>query len=58
GNESELGDIHVSAREGAIDDVKKHLAAGVQINIRGLFIFWCQTAKRELRCTGLWTVVI
>nr|BAJ95016.1 predicted protein [Hordeum vulgare subsp. vulgare] len=34
GNESELGDIHVSAREGAIDDVKKHLAAGVQINIR------------------------
>uniref|UniRef100_A0ACD5WR18 Uncharacterized protein n=1 Tax=Avena sativa TaxID=4498 RepID=A0ACD5WR18_AVESA len=34
GNESELGDIHVSAREGAIDDVKKHLAAGVQVNIR------------------------
>ena len=34
GNESELGDIHVSAREGAIDDVKKHLSAGVQINIR------------------------
>lgn len=34
GNESELGDIHVSAREGAIDDVKKHLAAGVEVNIR------------------------
>jgi hypothetical protein len=32
----ELGDIHISAREGAIDDVKKHLAAGVQVNIRGL----------------------
>ncbi|CAM0901780.1 unnamed protein product [Alopecurus aequalis] len=34
GIESELGDIHVSAREGAIDDVKKHLAAGIQVNIR------------------------
>ncbi|XP_051219936.1 acyl-CoA-binding domain-containing protein 4 [Lolium perenne] len=34
GTETELGDIHVSAREGAIDDVKKHLSAGVQVNIR------------------------
>lgn len=33
-NESELGDIHVSAREGASEDLKKHLAAGVEINTR------------------------
>ncbi|CAL5070843.1 unnamed protein product [Urochloa decumbens] len=34
GNESELGDIHVSAREGATDDILKHLAAGVDVNLR------------------------
>ncbi|KAG8066755.1 hypothetical protein GUJ93_ZPchr0004g39639 [Zizania palustris] len=34
GNDSELGDIHVSAREGAIDDIAKHLAAGVEVNMR------------------------
>ncbi|XP_062227171.1 acyl-CoA-binding domain-containing protein 4-like [Phragmites australis] len=34
GNESELGDIHVSAREGATDDIVKHLAAGVEVNMR------------------------
>ncbi|KAG8043958.1 hypothetical protein GUJ93_ZPchr0458g22786 [Zizania palustris] len=34
GNDSELGDLHVSAREGAIDDIVKHLAAGVEVNIR------------------------
>jgi hypothetical protein len=32
----ELGDIHVSAREGVIDDIAKHLAAGVDVNMRGL----------------------
>nr|CAE03424.1 OSJNBa0032F06.7 [Oryza sativa Japonica Group] len=36
GNDSELGDIHVSAREGVIDDIAKHLAAGVDVNMRGL----------------------
>ncbi|KAJ1273519.1 hypothetical protein BS78_06G287000 [Paspalum vaginatum] len=34
GNESELGDIHVSAREGATDDIVKLLAAGVEVNVR------------------------
>ncbi|KAL6651773.1 hypothetical protein ACP70R_010698 [Stipagrostis hirtigluma subsp. patula] len=34
GNESELGDIHVSAREGATDDIVKHLAAGLEVNTR------------------------
>ncbi|XP_062185616.1 acyl-CoA-binding domain-containing protein 4-like [Phragmites australis] len=34
GNESELGDIHVSAREGATDDIVKHLVAGVDVNMR------------------------
>lgn len=34
GNESELGDIHVSAREGAMDDIEKHLAAGIEVNLR------------------------
>ncbi|KAK3143337.1 hypothetical protein QOZ80_4AG0299120 [Eleusine coracana subsp. coracana] len=34
GNDSELGDIHVSAREGAIDDIVKQLAAGVEVNAR------------------------
>ncbi|TVU16641.1 hypothetical protein EJB05_40215 [Eragrostis curvula] len=36
GNDSckELGDIHVSAREGAIDDIVKQLAAGVEVNMR------------------------
>jgi len=32
----ELGDIHVSAREGATDDIVKLLAAGVEVNVRGL----------------------
>ncbi|CAD6259023.1 unnamed protein product [Miscanthus lutarioriparius] len=34
GNDSELGDIHVSAREGATDDIVKLLAAGVEVNVR------------------------
>ncbi|KAL6844337.1 hypothetical protein ACP4OV_026010 [Aristida adscensionis] len=34
GNESELGDIHVSAREGATDEIVKHLAAGLEVNTR------------------------
>ncbi|KAF8769303.1 hypothetical protein HU200_006817 [Digitaria exilis] len=34
GNESELGDIHVSAREGATDDILKHLSTGVDVNVR------------------------
>ncbi|RCV14856.1 hypothetical protein SETIT_3G012200v2 [Setaria italica] len=34
GNESELGDIHVLAREGATDDILKHLAAGEDVNVR------------------------
>ncbi|WVZ87727.1 hypothetical protein U9M48_034322 [Paspalum notatum var. saurae] len=34
GNESELGDIHVSAREGATDDIAKLLASGVEVNVR------------------------
>jgi len=34
----ELPGIHVSATEGGIDVVKKLLVAGVQVNIRGLFV--------------------
>jgi len=34
GNEAELDDIHVSAREGATDDILKHLTAGVDVNAR------------------------
>ncbi|KAF8659968.1 hypothetical protein HU200_058050 [Digitaria exilis] len=34
GNESELGDIHVLAREGATDDILKHLSTGVDVNVR------------------------
>jgi ankyrin repeat protein len=34
GNEAELGDIHVSAREGATDDILKHLSTGVDVNVR------------------------
>jgi hypothetical protein len=34
----ELASIHVSAREGGNDNVKKHLAAGVHVNIRGVWL--------------------
>ncbi|EMS50919.1 Acyl-CoA-binding domain-containing protein 1 [Triticum urartu] len=33
-NELELGEIHVSAREGEMEDLKKHLESGVEINAR------------------------
>uniref|UniRef100_A0A453DH98 ACB domain-containing protein n=1 Tax=Aegilops tauschii subsp. strangulata TaxID=200361 RepID=A0A453DH98_AEGTS len=33
-NELELGEIHVSAREGEIEDLKKHMEAGVAVNTR------------------------
>ncbi|AQK47323.1 Acyl-CoA-binding domain-containing protein 4 [Zea mays] len=34
GNDSELADIHVLAREGATEDIVKFLAAGVEVNMR------------------------
>ncbi|KAG0547634.1 hypothetical protein BDA96_01G097200 [Sorghum bicolor] len=34
GNDSELGDIHVSARERANDDIVKPLSDGVEVNAR------------------------
>uniref|UniRef100_A0A0D9ZSK8 Choline transporter-like protein n=1 Tax=Oryza glumipatula TaxID=40148 RepID=A0A0D9ZSK8_9ORYZ len=53
GNAQELGDIHVSAREGVIDDIAKHLAAGVDVNMRGR----CQKdvgvlVKGDISCTA------